>query len=305
MSIAIKLKPAAQRKVKQGHPWVFDKGIIKQSKTGNTGDICVIFDQKTNKFLALGLLDTESPIRIKIISTAKTTISLQWFQQLLHKAYQVRIPMFENKTNSYRLINGESDGLPGCIVDVYAGVVVLKLYSGIWTPYLDMLFEAIQEIITVEAIVIRLSRLLESQSVYPYKNGEVAVGTLRNETVVFKEYGIPFSANVIKGHKTGYFLDHRANRHKVGQLAKGKSVLDVFAYAGGFSVHALVGGATSVVSLDISKHALELAKQNATRNSFAGKHEVISGDAFDCLQRFIQQKKRFDLRKIQKPIWLL
>ena len=93
-------------------------------------------------------------------------------------------------------------------------------------------------------------------------DGQVLHGDLPAETIVFREHGLRFRANVVKGHKTGYFLDHRHNRKRVGELAKGKSVLDVFAYAGGFSVHALAGGATEVTSLDISAQALEMAKQN-------------------------------------------
>lgn len=301
MSIAIKLKPAAQKKVKQGHPWVFDQGIIKQSKPGKTGDICIVFDQKSNKFLAIGLLDLASPIRIKILGQSKITISKEWFAEVFSKAYQIRKPLLDTTTSSYRLINGESDGLPGCIIDCYNQVVVIKFYSGIWAPYLQEMLTTLKEIIPLDCIVIRLSRLLEREAIYPHKNGEVAIGSLVNETVIFQEHGIQFSANVIKGHKTGYFLDHRANRRKVGQLAKGKTVLDVFSYAGGFSVHALAGGAASVTSIDISKQALELSKQNAALNSFNGKHMVLAGDAFELMQSLIQKSKKFDIVVIDPP----
>jgi len=301
MSIAIKLKPAAQKKVKQGHPWIFDGGITKQSKAGTTGDVCVIFDKTTNKFLALGLLDLESPIRIKVISRTKVTVGKEWLKQMVVKAYALRAPLLATDTDSYRLINGESDGLPGCIIDIYNQVMVIKFYSGIWSRYFEDLLEVLQEVIPVTAIVLRLSRLLERQNAYPYQNGQVIYGQLPSETIIFKEHGIRFSANVIKGHKTGYFLDHRANRRKVGLLAKGKSVLDVFAYAGGFSVHALVGGATEVTSLDISKQALDLAKENAALNDFTGTHQVLAGDAFVLLQNMSQQRKSFDLVVIDPP----
>lgn len=301
MSIAIKLKPAAERKVKQGHPWVFDQGIIKQNKPGNPGSICILFDSKSNRFLAIGLLDPHSPIRIKVLGKSRISINKDWFVQKITTALKLRNPLLATATNSYRLIYGESDGLPGCIVDVYDQVMVVKFYAAIWMPYIDDLLAALQEVAAVQTIVVRLSRILQKQAIYPFKDGAVVYGQLKSETVVFKEHGIRFSANVIKGHKTGYFLDHRANRKKVGLLSKGKSVLDVFAYAGGFSVHALAGGATSVTSLDISKQALELAKQNAALNKFQGDHHILAGDAFDLLQDLIRKGITYDLVVIDPP----
>ena len=133
------------------------------------------------------------------------------------------------------------------------------------------------------------------------KDGQILDGELANEVVIFKEHGVRFSANVIHGHKTGYFLDHRANRKKVGELSKNKTVLDVFSYAGGFSVHALVGGATEVTSLDISAPALDIAKNNVTLNSFSGKHKVIVGDAFKELNALAAARTTFDLVVIDPP----
>ena len=117
----------------------------------------------------------------------------------------------------------------------------------------------------------------------------------------FQEHGIRFSANVIHGHKTGYFLDHRNNRRRVGQLSKGKTVLDVFSYAGGFSVHALAGGATEVVSLDISEHALKVALENGTLNAHNGIHKTMAIDAFEGLQHLIDKNKTFDIVVIDPP----
>ena len=110
-----------------------------------------------------------------------------------------------------------------------------------------------------------------------------------------------FSANVIKGHKTGFFLDHRHNRKKIGELAKGKTVLDVFAYAGGFSVHALAGGATSVTSLDISAQALEMAVKNVSLNTHRGEHKVLAVDAFNGLSQLHQIGQSFDLVVVDPP----
>jgi 23S rRNA (cytosine1962-C5)-methyltransferase len=145
-----------------------------------------------------------------------------------------------------------------------------------------------------------LNRKLQ-QADFEFKDGHVIYGGLANEVVQFVEHGVNFSANVIKGHKTGYFLDHRANRKQVGELAKGKTVLDVFSYAGGFSVHALAKGAKEVTSLDISKQALDAAQENAQLNSHQGEHIIIVGDAFDEMRRLIATQQRYDIVVIDPP----
>ncbi len=301
--LAIKLKPAAERSVKKQHPWIFDQAIIKQSSDPQTGDVAIIYDNKKNKFLACGLFDASSPIRIKLLQFHNpATINRDWFIEKINTAYQLRLPLFATDTNSYRLIYGESDGFPGLIADVYGEVLVIKLYSGIWFPYLKDIFPQLIEVSQAETCVLRLSRKMQRENeLYNLHDGQVVHGHLEHETVIFKEHGIRFSANVIHGHKTGYFLDHRHNRKKIGELAKNKTVLDVFSYAGGFSVHALTGGAKTVTSLDISKQALEMATENATLNAHNGKHHIIVADAFEALNKLIHQSKQYDIVVIDPP----
>jgi len=301
--IAIKLKPATERMVKKGHPWVFDKGIIKQSEKGQSGDLAIIFDTKKNKFLACGLYDPNSPIRIKVLQVHESaTIDSEWFKQKVQKAYNIRKPLIAGNTNSYRLIHGENDGLPSCVVDIYDKVLVIKLYSAIWFPYLDEILPHLLNISQCETAVLRLSRSVQSlQNNEKYKDGQVLAGELANEEVLFKEHGLLFSANVIKGHKTGYFLDHRHNRRKVGEMAKGKTVLDLFSYAGGFSVHALAKGAKAVTSLDVSAQALELAKKNVALNPHNGFHTTMAMDVFDGLNLLLRKKEYFDIVIIDPP----
>ena len=142
---------------------------------------------------------------------------------------------------------------------------------------------------------------MEQSKLHNLENGEVVYGVLENEVVKFVEHDVNFSANVIKGHKTGYFLDHRANRKQVGELSNGKTVLDVFSYAGGFSVHALANGAKEVTSLDISKQALQMAFQNGKLNSYSGKHITIADDAFVAMKAMIKNKQTFDVVVIDPP----
>lgn len=301
--IAVKLTPKAEVLIKKGHPWVFDKSIVKQNEKGSAGDLVILFDQRKNKFLACGLLDPTSPIRIKILQANQpATINQQWFKSKIEEAYKKRLPLLKTSTNSFRLIYGENDNLPSFIADVYNKVLVIKLYSNIWLPYLKDIIPHLIDVSKTETVVLRLSRnTVKEGNKYGLQEGQIIHGELTNEVVKFIEHGINFSANVIKGHKTGYFLDHRHNRKTVGKLAKNKTVLDVFSYAGGFSVHALVGGATEVTSLDISAQALETAKQNALLNKFKGKHKILVGDAFEKLEDLINQSKKFDIVVIDPP----
>lgn len=299
--IAVKLNPKAEIILKKGHPWIFSDSIVKLPEEAQTGDVAVIFAQKDNKLIGVGLYDAESPIRIKILQANRPIqVDAAFFLHTITTAFNKRKDKISKDTNAYRLIYGEGDGLPGVIVDVYDQVVVMKLYSGIWLPYIEFLKEALVAVLQPEALVLRISRnvaKLETE----FEDGNVLYGTLQDPLVPFKEYGVAFQAHVIKGHKTGYFLDHRFNRHKVGLLSKGKTVLDVFSYAGGFSVHALVGGAEAVSSIDISAQALEVARENAALNKFKGEHETLKGDAFELLADLVKEGRQFDIVVIDPP----
>ena len=301
--LAVKLSAKGEQSVIKGHPWVFSNSITKINDDAKTGDLVIVFSKNKNKVIGLGLFDKSSSIRIKMIhsSSDKAEINADFFHSKIEQAYGKRESLLKTNTNSYRLIFGENDGFPGLIADVYNKVLVIKLYSEIWLPYLDSILKSLQEVSQVDVIVIRLSRNLQNSNQHNFKDGEVIYGKLDNEVVEFIEHGVKFSANVIKGHKTGYFLDHRHNRKRVGELSKGKTVLDVFSYAGGFSIHALANEAESVTSLDVSQQALELAIQNGKLNSYSGIHKTICGDAFSELKTLIKRKQKFDVVVIDPP----
>ena len=299
--LAIKLNANGERSVLQGHPWVFENSIVKQNKDGQSGDVCIVFRKRDDSVIGIGLYDAESPIRIKMLHHGgPNKIDAVFFKSAIQKAFLKRETLLKTNTNSYRLIFGENDGFPGLIADVYADVLVVKLYSAIWFPYLKTIIDSLIEISKAETVVLRLSRNLQ-QADSLFSDGQVIYGELKSDVVEFVEHSIHFSANVIKGHKTGYFLDHRDNRKRVGELSKGKTVLDVFSYAGGFSVHALANHAKEVTSLDISKQAIELAIENGKLNDYTGKHITIAGDAFTEIKTLIQSGKRYDVVVIDPP----
>ena len=284
------------------HPWIFSESVEKVSKVGKAGDICVIFSHSKNKVIGIGLYDPSSPIRIKMIHfDGGAKVTSDFHAEKITAAFSLRKSLLQTQTNSYRLLFGENDGFPCLIADVYDHVLVVKLYSAIWLPYFESILKALIAASHCDCAVLRLSRNLQQMAPADLKDGSVLFGELENEVVPFLEHGVRFSANVIKGHKTGYFLDHRENRRIVGKLSKGMTVLDVFSYAGGFSVHALAGGAKEVTSLDISKQALEIALENGKLNSYAGSHQVIAGDAFSELERLISEKKKYNIVVIDPP----
>lgn len=306
--IAIHVTPASERVLRNGHPWVFDQAIRKQSHEGKAGDLAVIFDKK-RRFLAIGLYDPDSPIRVRVLHHHKpTTIDRAWFKAKLANAIDQRAPLHESDTNGYRLVYGENDGLPALIVDRYAETLVVKLYTCAWIPYLQDVIASLLELFPSERIVLRMSRLMQNtpELCYGLHEGQILWGDALDAPIVFTENGLRFSADVIQGHKTGFFFDHRENRARVRDLAQGKSVLDVFAYNGGFSLYSADGGASEVVSLDISRPALESAQANFALNSERltiqnVHHEILVADAFEGLEKLHTDGRQFDLVIVDPP----
>ncbi|MFK8058275.1 MAG: class I SAM-dependent rRNA methyltransferase [Saprospiraceae bacterium] len=303
-NLPVRLTAQGERHLRAKHPWIFSDSIESLKGEGKTGDLAVIFDRKKNKFIGVGLYDPDSPIRIKMLhSGGPARINAEFFQARIAEAHALRAPLLATDTNSYRLLNGENDGFPALIADVYAEVIVVKVYSMIWHTYFDDILAALLETTGCTTAVLRMSRNVQKHSDLPegWTEGAVIHGELPNSTVLFQEHGITLSADVINGHKTGFFLDHRNNRKRVGELSEGKQVLDIFSYAGGFSVHALAGGAREVTSLDISAKALEVARANVALNFPDAPHKTIAGDAFEVMEKLARDGKTYGLLIVDPP----
>ena len=303
-TIAIKLNKAGERAVKQGHPWVFEQSIEKGPENeALAGSLCVIFDQRTNKPFAFGLWDPTEIIRIKIIfKGGRLQLNTDFWKSQLKEAYSKRESLISKGVTGYRAIHGENDSFPGLILDVYAQVGVMKIYSEIWKPYLEVLMAEIQKQFDLKTIVIRFSRKISQKNTFPYQEGDISGQALPTEKVIFEEYGVQFFAYTISGHKTGFFLDQRPNRLWVQQNAKGKTVLDVFSYVGGFGIHALKGNAKSLTSIDISSQAMEVAAENIALNHLDdSKWTPLVADAFAALDELIQKQVQFDIVIIDPP----
>lgn len=306
--LAIHVTPAAARALRSGHPWLFDQGIRRLSHEGKAGDLAVLFDGE-RRFLAIGLYDPDSPIRVKVLQHRQTaTIDTAWFQAVIARAIVLRAPLLTPQTTACRLIHGENDGLPGLVLDKYAETGVLKLYTLAWLPHLAQIIAGIRAAAPLDHLVLRLSRTMQAtpQALYGLTDGYWLGGTPADGPVLFQENGLTFSADVVQGHKTGFFLDQRDNRAKVGELSRGRDVLDVFAYNGGFSLYAARGGARSVTSLDISGPALTEAARHFALNQdipevTAVKHHLLVGDAFTHLADLATTSHRYDMVVIDPP----
>jgi 23S rRNA (cytosine1962-C5)-methyltransferase len=308
-NIALHVTPAAERAIRGGHPWLFDQSIRRRSRRGRAGDLAVIFDRK-DRFLAVGLYDPDSPIRVRILQQGQpATINQGWFEQQIGWAAERRRPLAQATiTNGYRLLHGENDGLPGLVVDRYADTYVMKLYTAAWIPHLQAVLAALTEVAQPQRLVLRLSRALQNEPelLYGLTDGLRLWGPELTGPVLFQENGLTFAVDVVAGQKTGFFLDQRDNRARVEKLAAGKRVLNVFAYTGGFSLYAARGGATAVTSLDLSQPALETAETNFHLNRHlpdvaAARHTLLQGDAFQRMEELVAQKRQFDLVVVDPP----
>ncbi|MBI2333439.1 MAG: class I SAM-dependent methyltransferase, partial [Chloroflexi bacterium] len=235
--IALRISAPGERALKQGHPWVFDQSITEQSHEGLPGDLAVIFDDKRS-FLAIGLYDPTSPIRVRILQATKPApIDSTWYQEKIKTADAIRAPLKEQATNGYRLIHGENDGLPGLVIDRYAETLVVKLYTPAWVPHLNEILSALQQTQPFDHLILRLNRTLNKQAEYLYglTDGLTLTAQTPESLILFKENDITFECDPIHGQKTGFFLDQRENRARVRSLSQGKSILNLFSYTGGFS----------------------------------------------------------------------
>jgi len=288
----VHLKPAAEEAVRAGHPWVYDQSIRKQNRPGRPGEPAALYDRK-NRFLAIGLFDPDSPLRIRVLHRGNPVpLDDAWWRERLHRAASRRLGLFDTQTTGCRLVHGESDGWPGLVLDRYGPVLVLNLYTAAWLPWLDSLQSWITGLFHPRNLVLRLSRNIQSLAAQrgAPPDGTVLHGPPLDQPVPFLESGLTFEADVLRGQKTGFFLDQRENRRKVESLAAGRAVLNLFSYSGGFSIYAARGGAESVTDLDLNPHALEAARHHFALNrpQFPNPrttHHTIRADAFEWLNR--------------------
>jgi 23S rRNA (cytosine1962-C5)-methyltransferase len=307
--LAVRVTPDALRHVRAGHPWVFEESVTSVSHEAEAGDVAVLFDDR-RRFVALALHDPDSPIRFRVLHVGRPTPLDDDFWRRAVAAALDRRTAFTTDPDAaelaYRVLNGENDGFPGLVVDRYAGVLVVKLYSAVWYAHLPTLTRLLLDATGCTGAVVRLARMLQARDTFGLHDGDVVAGVVPPGPVRFREAGLRFDADVRTGQKTGHFLDQRANRIAVGAMSQGAEVLDVFASTGGFSVHAAAGGARSVHAVDLSAPTLAAAAHNMALNDDlaavrACAFTTEAGDAFDVMVRLGRAGRDFDLVVVDPP----
>jgi 23S rRNA (cytosine1962-C5)-methyltransferase len=277
------LKRGREAPVLRGHPWIFS-GAIENVEGGDEDvELADIFDSQKN-WIARGLSNVKSQIRVRILTWKDESIDRAFFSRRLSQALSLRKTYLPPTTNSYRLINGEGDFLPGLIVDRYDDFLVCQFFTAGMAMFKGDIVGALNDLIDVKGIFERSEGKVRAE-----EGLEPAIGGLAGETpperISIMENGKKFLVDVKRGQKTGFFLDQRDNRAFLSSLACGQRILNCFSYSGAFSVYAFDGGAKSVITLDSSRPALELAEQNLALNGFeSAEGELLKGDAFTYLK---------------------
>lgn len=289
------LKPGREKALRQHHHWIFS-GAIHSLPPFEDGDFLPVYSAD-GQLMGSGYFNHHSGITGRMVAFDQTP-PLESLKQRLEAALKLRQEWFDlQQTNAYRLVNGEGDGIPGLILDVYNQVIVLQSSTkGIdrLKPWLvDWLNQHLKPRTIYEKSLLPSRREEGLHDTQGYLSGEEL------QEISFKENGLLFTASLEKSQKTGFFLDHREMRQWVRHLAKGKRVLNAFSYTGGFSVYALAGGAERVDSLDISAEAIEAAKRHVALNGGdPEKQGFFCEDVFAFLR---QRELPYDLVVLDPP----
>ena len=280
----LNLGPKLETALQSGHPWIYRNHLPQHSL--QTGEWVRL---EAGRASAYGLYDAEGAIGVRLYSRNEVP-DRAWLQQRVQEALKLRA-FIPDDTTAYRLLYGEGDGLPGLVADRYERHVIVKTYAASVETVLPDVVKELSKALKLRGISRRTSEGLEP-----------LWGENPPPEVTVSENGLQFIANLYEGQKTGLFLDQRVNRQTVRGFAEDKSVLNLFSYNGAFSVYALAGGATNVRSVDIAEAANRDAERNVVLNELEEtKHEAITADVFELLQRYANKSERFDLVILDPP----
>ena len=302
--IKIILKRGREESLLRFHPWVFSGAIAEVQGEPAEGDLVAVHSA-TGDLLAYGHYQIGS-IAVRVLSFDDAAVHPEYWETMLARALQMRVSagLHGNAlTNCYRLVHGEGDNLPGLIIDYYDGVCVMQAHSVGMFRAKKQISAALQKVYGDELKAV----YDKSSGTAPFKAGlELIDGYIykkegfKDDEQVVVENGHKFIVNWTEGQKTGFFLDQRDNRALVGSLSKGRNVLNLFCYTGGFSIYALAAGATHVDSVDSSKKAMMMVDRNVDANGFdASRHTSLCCDAIDYLKQAPEGK--YDLMIVDPP----
>ena len=296
----IHLKQGREKSLRRRHPWIFSGAVDKAS--GQAGDTLEVRDAG-GKPVALAAYSPKSQIRARVWTfDAAEKVDRAFFRRRLERAVSLRGELATSRhTNALRLVHGESDGLPGLVVDRYADVLVAQFLAAGVERWREEILDLLVELTGCEAVFER-----SDAEVRRLEGLEQRVGFVRGNRNAARcpiiEHGLNFRVDVEQGQKTGFFLDQRENRQRVRSLAAGREVLDGFCYTGGFAISALAGGAKRVSAVESSADAIQIARENLAANPLdAGKVEFVQADVFKHLRVLRDAGARYDLIVLDPP----
>jgi 23S rRNA (cytosine1962-C5)-methyltransferase len=303
MQAQMVIKPSCERSLLRGHPWIMS-GAVESVRGAPTPGATVDVVNGRGEWFASAAYSPSSQIRGRVWSFSRDeAIDDAFFRQRLALAFGLRVGLGlgADKDTARRLVNAESDGLPGVIIDRYGEVLVgqfLTVGAERWKP---VLVEAAMELSGCASFYERSDSSAREREGLPEVCG-LRAGVEPPELVTIVEGAARYLVDVRAGHKTGFYLDQRENRSLVGAACRGLEVLNCFCYTGGFGIAALVGGATAVVQIDVSAAALDLARRNAELNGFGPERSrVVEADVFHELRRLRDRRASFDAIVLDPP----
>lgn len=286
--VTLNLKKDLARSIKRGHAWLFSDAV--DQPPAKSGSIARIVDRRGD-LIAAGIYCRNHPITVRVCRTDRPfVLDDAWLISRLESAIAIRTSIFGEHTTGYRLVAGEGDFIPGLIVDRYEHFLVIKLDGGAPEKFyqVDAIGKWLADRLGVACVIHRPRGRGTS--------GEVILGSQPSQPIEFLENGLRFTADVIHGQKTGFFLDQRDNRQLVRSFAGDRDVLNLFSFSGGFSIAAGMGGAAKVTSVDVAAPAIEAAKHHWQLNSLKDpQHEAVVADCFQYLESSIAESRRWDL----------
>jgi len=296
------LKPGRDKSILRRHPWIFSGALAEVRGAPEDGETVEVLSSQ-GEYLAKGAYSSASQIRVRIWSwDPDEEISPDFFRQRIEKSIRRREGCVDpTQTDAVRLVHAESDGLPGLIVDRYRDILVMQCLSWGIERWRETLVDVLVELTGLDCVFERSDvevRALEGQEA---RSGPLHGGT-PPERIKISEFGIEYWVDVQHGHKTGFYLDQRANRKTVRQFANGREVLDCFAYTGGFTLAALKGGAKKSLCIEASAEAIDLGRENVALNGFNPEAvEWVQGNAFQEMRKLRDRGRSFDLVILDPP----
>jgi 23S rRNA (cytosine1962-C5)-methyltransferase len=297
------LKTGKEKSLWRHHPWIFAGAVERIEGRARPGDTLVVVSAE-GQALGRAAFSPESSIRARMWTfDAAETVDDAFFKRRVSEALARREALPELRgLDGLRLLHGEADGLPGVIADRYGDTVVLQLGSAGADKWRKAIVGALAQITGCARIFERSDMDVRALEGLPPATGPL-LGEAPDGPLTITENGVSYRVDVVQGHKTGFYLDQRENRRYLGELSAGRDVLNCFCYTGGFSLQALKGGASSVLSIESSGEALDLAKQNAALNGWGddGRAEWLEADVFSALRSLREEGRRFDLVVLDPP----